>query len=587
MTKIKNPKRKAHAARRENVVFLAIVILIVSASVASADLITPGIADFSSQHSYVAPGRYAINTVNGSGLTGDGSAGSTHASTEGLYWTSATIIPQHITFDLGGLYDVDLMRIWNYNNAGDTFRGIADMTVSVGTSLATLASQGTFSLAQAPGTPGYTGEDHAVSFATVRYIRFDATSTHGGTLPSLSEVRFEGTQYGGPLFTPFIGSVSSENVLGIPRDADTTINGSGMTDVNANGIVGDNGDTHSNATTNGLWWTPVGNLGPGTDYDPEITYDLGGLYDVNVMRVWNDNSFCCTHLGAREVEVFAGATLASMTSRGTLTFAQAPGVPAYSGEDFIVNYSGVRHITFDILNNHDTPVSALLNGEGPGNGGTDGRFLTGLAEVRFNCSVYSAVGTLITPTVHAVSSENVVGIDRDADYSSDGSGMTGTGANGSVHANGENGIAWTTVGSLGPGTDYAPFITYDLGARYDVKLLRIWNYNSSLNLGPATITIIGADDVDVYTSNDGVSFNLAGSVNFALAPGANGYPGEDIPVDFLGARYVRFDIKTNHDGAVFDGTGTQPGVIDARSLTGLSEVRFMGTIPVGTVVRFR
>ena len=43
-------------------------------------------------------------------------------------------------------------------------------------------------------------------------------------------------------------------------------------------------------------------------------------------------------------------------------------------------------------------------------------------------------------------------------------------------------------------------------------------------------------------------------------------------------RYIKLDIMTSWDGAVFDGTGTQKGA-DSRSLTGLSEIRFEGTSP--------
>lgn len=70
-----------------------------------------------------------------------------------------------------------------------------------------------------------------------------------------------------------------------------------------------------------------------------------------------------------------------------------------------------------------------------------------------------------------------------------------------------------------------------------------------------------------------MSYAFAGSLIFAQAPGTNGYTGHLIPVFYQNIRYLRLDIKTNHDGAVFDGTGTQPGG-DGRSLTGLSEIRF-------------
>ncbi len=179
-------------------------------------------------------------------------------------------------------------------------------------------------------------------------------------------------------------------------------------------------------------------------------------------------------------------------------------------------------------------------------------------------------------TVKSVSSENVLGLDRDASRTVDASGLT-HGPGGAIrHADGETGKAWTTVGSLGPGTDYAPFIEFDLGEVMNISRIREWGYNSGFLTGGQKIAIIGPDQVDVYTSADGVTYAFAETVRFDLAPGADGYEGHAIPVNYTGIRYIKLVIKTNHDGAVFDGTNTNPGVVDKRSLTGLSEIRFEG-----------
>lgn len=143
------------------------------------------------------------------------------------------------------------------------------------------------------------------------------------------------------------------------------------------------------------------------------------------------------------------------------------------------------------------------------------------------------------------------------------------------HVDGENGKAWTSVGKLGPGRDYAPYIVFDLGSVKNITSIREWGYNSSFNIGGGQkISIIGPDKVEVYTSADGAAFTFADSVHFALAPGTDGYEGHEIMANYTGIRYIKLVIKTNHDGAVFDGTGTNPGAKDRRSLTGLSEIRF-------------
>jgi alpha-L-fucosidase len=176
-------------------------------------------------------------------------------------------------------------------------------------------------------------------------------------------------------------------------------------------------------------------------------------------------------------------------------------------------------------------------------------------------------------TVAAVSSENVLAMDRAARHTVDSSGFA-AGSRGPVHAEGEDGIAWTTVGNLGPGTDFAPFITFDLGEVTDVRAIREWGYNAAFLTGGLPIARIGPKDVDVYGSADGVNYVFAGAVRFALAPGTSDYLGNTVAVNLPGARYVRLNIRSNHDGAVFNGTGTLNGG-DGRSLTGLSEIRFL------------
>ncbi|MBC8341360.1 MAG: hypothetical protein H8E63_06830 [Proteobacteria bacterium] len=362
------------------------------------------------------------------------------------------------------------------------------------------------------------------------------------------------------VIAPWVDSFSSQNPLNINRFAVHTVNGTGLSG------IGEAGDTHINAI-NGVSWTTVGNLGPTplTDYDPQITYDLGGLINVDTLRIWNDNNPGSSQLGTKDIEVFAGATLGTMTSRGTISLAQGTELATYTGEDFAVNYTGVRFVQFDIKSNHD---GALLNGEGPGNGGTDGRFLTGLAEVRIEGAI--AGETLVAPFVHAFSSE-LTALGRQAANSVNGSGLTGIGNLGDAHDVVEGNQFWTTAGNLGGGfgTDFDPEITFDLGGVVNVTKIREWGYNNS------AITFIGPDLVEIFTSTDGSTFISQGTVNFAQASGLNTYGGNDIAVDLQGIRYIKLDILTNHDGAVFDGTGVLGGTLDPRSLTGLSEIRFV------------
>ncbi len=181
--------------------------------------------------------------------------------------------------------------------------------------------------------------------------------------------------------------------------------------------------------------------------------------------------------------------------------------------------------------------------------------------------------------IHEVSSENPVP-KRDAANMTNGNGLDGQ-----MHAVGEDGIAWTSRGVFPP-TDFDPFVTFDLGRITKVDSIRIWNYNSGaevtipdadgaeLSTTKTTLAVFGPDEIELFTSADGVKYESKGTIRLDMAPGKGDYAGQLFEVNFSGVRYVKFDIKSTHEGTVFDGTGKNNGKIDKRALTGLSEVQF-------------
>jgi hypothetical protein len=193
-------------------------------------------------------------------------------------------------------------------------------------------------------------------------------------------------------------------------------------------------------------------------------------------------------------------------------------------------------------------------------------------------------GNLIFPITAVGASTELTEFGRAASNTANGSGLTGLGSPGSSHTIGETGLVWTTRGNIFTPNDLAPEVTYDLGAVHQVTRIREWGYNDpTVNLILGTeARIIGPKQVEIFTSTNNATFTSAGIVNFALAPGTSGYTGNDVPVSLPATRYIRLVIKSNHDGAVFDGTGANPGLTDNRSLTGLSEIRFEGTLVPGS-----
>lgn len=163
--------------------------------------------------------RTAIHILDGSGFDsgtgfhtnipdGQGGAGPAPGSmwlTTGVFAAPNDPLPASITFNLGGIYDLDSLKVWNYNEAfaaaGLVGRGSNSVDIlaapSVGGAFTLL---GNFTFTVAPGTTNVDfGQVVDLSpFAaanSTQLIRLDILSNHGGDnqFAGLSEIRFNGT----------------------------------------------------------------------------------------------------------------------------------------------------------------------------------------------------------------------------------------------------------------------------------------------------------------------------------------------------------------------------------------------------------
>lgn len=185
-------------------------------AIAAADIITGETATASSN----IPGfdRGQARAVDDSGLTpggvGDGSAftpDQTHSSSpDGTMWLSTGSgfggideNPYYLV-DLGAVYDVAAVRIFNYNEAALVTRGVnaARVFVSETAPPTTSATGGLpITIPIATGTNSYTGTLYDVSILTgaptirARYFLLDIDSNHGSSegFYGLSELQFDGT----------------------------------------------------------------------------------------------------------------------------------------------------------------------------------------------------------------------------------------------------------------------------------------------------------------------------------------------------------------------------------------------------------
>jgi hypothetical protein len=109
------------------------------------------------------------------------------------------------------------------------------------------------------------------------------------------------------------------------------------------------------------------------------------------------------------------------------------------------------------------------------------------------------------------------------------------------HSATPGGPMWLSDG-IGQVTDQ--HITFDLRERYNLKRIRIWNYNENVR----GFLNRGVKDFDVLVSPDDIAYQQAGS--FRLRPGPENEDkdySQDITLQAENARYVRFEIKSNQN----------------------------------------
>jgi len=137
--------------------------------------------------------KVAARTVDGSGLNANGE----HSSNLADMWLSnmAETEGVTITFDLGAVYKLNHVHVWNHNSQTETILGygIKEALIETSEDGATWTELKTVEIAQAPGSDTYTGTDVALDGVIARHVRLTALSNYsilGLKQFGLSEVRF-------------------------------------------------------------------------------------------------------------------------------------------------------------------------------------------------------------------------------------------------------------------------------------------------------------------------------------------------------------------------------------------------------------
>ncbi len=111
---------------------------------------------------------------------------------------------------------------------------------------------------------------------------------------------------------------------------------------------------------------------------------------------------------------------------------------------------------------------------------------------------------------------------------------------------------WLSSGAL----DEVVYIEYAFDKPYRLGTASVWNSNTAIEPTYG----YGLKDVTIETSTDGSTWSTLGDVEFAQAPGTNGYAPETVDLGGTTAKYVRFVANSNWGGG---------------PRYGLSEVRFV------------
>lgn len=169
---------------------------------------------------------------------------------------------------------------------------------------------------------------------------------------------------------------------------------------------------------------------------------------------------------------------------------------------------------------------------------------------------------LLDVSIHEVSSNlgDNTNFNRTAEHIISGAGLN---ESEQAHSINPEGTMWLNNGSFAEPIDLEPFITFDLGSVVDVDSVKIWNYNETLEGRPELLGR-GVATMDILVAGEDLQFQtLLSEVELEIAPG---FEDEDFSESFdlgVAARYVRFEILSNHEGD--------------NDFVGLSEVRFFGT----------
>ncbi|MCA9248417.1 MAG: LamG domain-containing protein [Planctomycetales bacterium] len=371
------------------VLALALVVAcVVFAGTAQAAFLTPISV---TANGNVDAGAVADNMINHNGLTTAG----THASafaTQNHWRTTSAANTLTITYDLGAQFNLDSMRVWNYNESGvgggsqpNTDRGVQNMTVSFSKDNVNFFNSQTVSLSQATGLATYTGEDKTLADLKTgtRYVKFDVLTSHGSNngFTGLSEVRFNTT---------------NDEIVPVGVTVNQTANGgatfgiSNLTDDTGMTGFGNEQSQEANSGNGFIGQWRQSTSGGNVLANSEIKFDLGSDQSIGAVKIWNFHEAGQTDRGIDEFAIYQSDDDTIYSLVGTYNLTQQSGSLTVAHDVIDLNGLNVnaQYLRFNLSSNHG-----------------DAGFY-GLGEVRF----FAAAATIPEPSSLALLGLSLLGL---------------------------------------------------------------------------------------------------------------------------------------------------------------------------------
>lgn len=339
--------------------------------------------------------------------------------------------------------------------------------------------------------------------------------------------------------------------------------------IDGSGLESATGLKHDNSPTNmGLSSAIDGNLARGGTVPGYIwvEYDLGAVYNLGEMWIWNYNELNWPHFGMNEVTIQYSTTGSTSSADWTTIYDNTIPLAAGAGlsnsvVDLAVDFmkASVRYVVITT----DTPPFHNYKPQYDD---------AGLSEVRFNLPAAVKV---------TASSENPN--NRKALYTINGSGIDPCSVgDGTLHSN-KYYEMWTSGTLLesaahhnGGTVQGSHWIRYDFDQSYELAQMWIWNYNE-LNWPTNGMKDVTIQYSNVAEPNEPYEWQTAFVGTIPMATGGGLYPSPvDLKVNFGGAA-ARHVVITAVSDINKNWTYNDPNGIYLETV-GLSEVRFF-TVP--------